>query len=215
MKSSRFSWSNFLWAQADFGNRSRTRNLSRHVRQVAPACQAIDTGGFVGGGQIGCDYQFANGWVVGGVGRVAGMTMKHSANGTVTSFATGDVLASRFNLENDVLASITARVGYRLADRLLGYVRGGAAITHESADNAFTNENRINVDPTGALTRTGWTVGGGLDWAFAPSWSANFEYDYYNFGSQDLTVNSVTNSVDEGSINDTIHTVIAGVNYHF
>src|ERR1700761_9341258 len=101
----------------------------------------FNTGGFIGGGQIGCDYQFANGWVVGGEGRVAGMTMKHSRDGTVTSFATGDMFASRFTLENDVLASIPARVGYRLADRLLGYVKGGAAITHETADNAFTNQN--------------------------------------------------------------------------
>ena len=66
----------------------------------------FNTGGFVGGAQIGCDYQFANGWVVGGEGRVAGMTMKHSTNGTVTSLTTGDVFASRFNLENDVLASV-------------------------------------------------------------------------------------------------------------
>lgn len=171
--------------------------------------------GFVGGGQIGCDYQFATGWVVGGEGRIAGTTLKNSRAGTVRSNTTGDVFPSRFTLENDVLASITARIGYRVADRWLGYVRGGAAVTHEKSNNAFTNADGLAVDPTGFLTRTGWTVGGGLDWAFAPNWSANLEYNYYDFGSQNLTLNSVTNNVNEGSVKDTIHAVTTGVNYHF
>ncbi len=37
-------------------------------------------------------------------------------------------------------------------------------------------------DFVGLENRYGWTVGGGVDWAFSPHWSANIEYDYYGFG---------------------------------
>jgi outer membrane immunogenic protein len=179
--------------------------------------QSSDFGssGFVGGGQIGCDYQFESGWVVGGEGRVAGTTLKYRHAANVTFPDIGTTVPSQFFLGNDVLASVTARLGYRFADRWLGYVRGGGAITHENVDDAFTNAGGLAVDPTGSLTRTGWTVGAGVDWAFAPNWSANIEYNYYDFGSTGMTVHSVTDTVNEGNIKDTIHAVTTGVNYHF
>ncbi len=178
----------------------------------------FSSNGFTGGGQIGCDYQFATGWVVGGEGRVAGSTMKYSNSGRVRTSA-GDHLTSRLTINNDVLASITARIGYRIADRWLGYVRGGAAVTHETSDVAFTTTDGLSFDPQGFQTRTGWTVGGGFDWAFAQNWSANIEYNYYDFGGKELTAKVISAGknviASEGSVKDTMHAVTAGVNYHF
>ena len=37
-------------------------------------------------------------------------------------------------------------------------------------------------------TRTGWTAGGGVEWMFAPRWSAFLEGNYMDFGSNDQTV---------------------------
>jgi opacity protein-like surface antigen len=37
-------------------------------------------------------------------------------------------------------------------------------------------------------TRTGWTVGGGIEWAFWSNWSAKAEYDYYDFGTRTITL---------------------------
>ncbi len=175
----------------------------------------FSTGGLVGGAQFGCDYQFESRWVVGGEGRFAGSTLKDTNSGTVRNLATGLMVPAQFTLKNDVLASVTARLGYRFADRWLGYVRGGAAVTHEKVDDAFTNADGLAVDPTGFVTRTGWTAGAGVDWAFAPNWSANIEYNYYDFGGTGVTLNSVTNTVTVGSLKDTIHAVTTGVNYHF
>ena len=39
--------------------------------------------------------------------------------------------------------------------------------------------------------RAGFTVGLGLEWAFAGNWSAKIEYDYMNFGSKTVTFNNV------------------------
>src|SRR6266566_3119682 len=64
-------------------------------------------GGFVGGGQIGCDYQFADSWVIGIQGMFDGADLK------------GDIFDSfnpDFDLTNrvDWFATITGRLGYAL-----------------------------------------------------------------------------------------------------
>ena len=39
-------------------------------------------------------------------------------------------------------------------------------------------------------TRTGWTVGVGSEWKFAPNWSAFVEYNHADFGTTSGTFNS-------------------------
>jgi hypothetical protein len=46
----------------------------------------------------------------------------------------------------------------------------------------------IAVDPSVTMTRTGYTAGAGLEWAFAPHWSATLEYDFYDFGENAFAV---------------------------
>jgi outer membrane immunogenic protein len=172
--------------------------------------------GFVGGGQIGCDYQFAPGWVLGVEGRAAWTSLKGSDASTVRNLATGVVVPSQFTVSDDFLASATARLGYSFVNPWLFYVKGGAAWTNEKADDAFITPIRgIAVDPSTSATRTGWTVGTGVEWAFAPNWSTTLEYDYYDFGSKALTLTDPNAFVTVASFKDTIHEVTAGVNYHF
>jgi outer membrane immunogenic protein len=173
---------------------------------------------FVGGGQIGCDYQFAPGWVAGAEGGVAWTGLRNTHPASVTSLITGITVPSQFTFSNDFLASATARLGRSFADRWLVFVRGGAAWTREKVDDAFTlPASGIAVDPGVTMTRSGWTAGVGVEWAFAPRWSATLEYNYYDFGSRDTTLTNSTNNtyVILGSLKDTIHTVTVGVNYQF
>jgi outer membrane immunogenic protein len=37
-------------------------------------------------------------------------------------------------------------------------------------------------------TNSGWLVGVGIEWAFAPNWSAKFEYDFLGLNSRTFTV---------------------------
>ena len=71
--------------------------------------------------------------------------------------------------------------------------------------------------PSATLTRTGWTVGTGVEWAIAPQWSATVEYNYYAFGTATtrLTDSASPVFIDGLSLKDTIHAVTAGVNFHF
>ena len=41
---------------------------------------------------------------------------------------------------------------------------------------------------TASETRTGWTVGGGIEWAFWNNWSMKAEYNYYDFGTSSVTL---------------------------
>jgi outer membrane immunogenic protein len=171
--------------------------------------------GFIGGGQIGCDYQFAPAWVIGLEGRAAWSSLKSNTPGLVSFPGLGATVPSQFTVSNDFLASATARLGYSFADRWLVFVRGGAAWTQEKADHAFTFPLLgIPVDPSVTMTQTGWTAGAGLEWVFAPHWSASFEYNFYDFGDNAFTVVGSGTSVS-GSLKDRIHTVTTGVSYHF
>jgi outer membrane immunogenic protein len=177
---------------------------------------SFSSAGFAGGGQIGCDYQFAPGWVAGVEGRAAWSSQKNSHAAHVVT-ATGFRIPAQLTVINDFLASATARLGYGFADRWLVFVKGGAAWTQEKVDIAFTTLGGIAVDPNATMTRTGWTAGTGVEWAFAPHWSTALEYNYYDFGSHGVRLTSATNNVfvTIGSLRDTIHEAIIAVDYHF
>ncbi|CCD99147.1 putative outer membrane protein [Bradyrhizobium sp. STM 3809] len=173
--------------------------------------------GFVGGGQIGCDYQFAPNWVIGGEGRAAWTSLETTRNEFVRFPGLGGLLVpSQLRIRNDFLASVTGRLGYVYAATWLVYARGGAAWTREKLDDAFVSPNAgVFTDPSVTTTRTGWTAGAGVEWAFAANWSANVEYNYYDFGTKSLLLTSPTNRVTFAGFKDTIHAATIGVNYHF
>jgi outer membrane immunogenic protein len=89
------------------------------------ASTSHNSSGFVGGGQIGCDYQFVPGWVLGVEGRAAWTSLKASNAGSVRNLVTGVTLPSQVTVSNDFLASATARLGYSFVDRWLFTSRAG------------------------------------------------------------------------------------------
>ena len=76
-------------------------------------------------------------------------------------------------------------------------------------------------------TRTGWTVGGGVEWAFWNNWSAKIEYDFYDFGTRSVTLAGtfvplfplgapLTPVIVPGiDIKERINAVKFGINYRF
>jgi outer membrane immunogenic protein len=59
--------------------------------------------------------------------------------------------------------------------------------------------------------KTGYALGGGIEWAFAPNWSLKSEYLYVNLGDNDF---SGPGGVAAHSEPD-FHTVRMGLNYRF
>jgi hypothetical protein len=64
--------------------------------------------------------------------------------------------------------------------------RGGVAWTRDRYEDSLVLPAGPAVDPTATVNRTGWTVGGGVEWAFAPQWSVDLEANYYEFGTQTI-----------------------------
>ena len=137
-------------------------------------------GTFMGGAQVGYDMQFASSWVF-------GVEANYSWLDTRSSFA------------NRGLGSVTGRLGYTWGSPALLYVKGGYAW----ADSRFTNGF------TGNGGRDGYTVGGGLEYMFTPNWSGKIEYQYYDFGTTNVTLPVV------GNVKNDEHTIKAGLNYRF
>ena len=156
----------------------------------------------MGGFQAGADWQFAPYWVVGAEGQYSWLG-KNNLNATFPN-------AMVFNNDQRAIASITARIGYTWGPGL-AYVKGGYAysdnrdtLTLAGVPVAFTLDNNH---------RDGYTIGAGLEYMFAPNWSAKAEYQYYNFGDTRFVTPAVL--VPFGTFHNDEHTLKLGVNYRF
>jgi len=56
---------------------------------------------------------------------------------------------------------------------------GGSAVT--------SSPSAIRGSGSNTNTNSGWLVGAGIEWAFAPNWSVKIEYDYLGLNSQTFT----------------------------
>jgi outer membrane immunogenic protein len=168
--------------------------------------------GAMGGGQIGCDYQAGN-WVIGAQGLFDATNFKDS-NHVVPAF--GDPqFPNVFDLSSRVswLATATARLGYAVQPQLLVYARGGAAWMRSDLKYAITGMGITNTY-TGAETRTGWTVGAGLEYLIIANWSVFAEYSHMDFGSGTLNTTFIPDPSPEPiRISHRIDTVMLGLNY--
>jgi outer membrane immunogenic protein len=139
----------------------------------------------IGGGQIGCDYQFGQ-FVVGaqGMADAGNLRSSHIVPTAFPFFPVGAVIS---NNRVNYTVTATGRIGYLFAPQVLAYVKGGGAWANQDHNAiatigpaTFLLESANNVD------RFGWTVGGGLEWMFAPGWSVFGEYNYMDFGRKNI-----------------------------
>jgi outer membrane immunogenic protein len=159
------------------------------------------SGGF-GGGTVGYNWQLPGSQFVFGVEvDAAGASIKDS----FTEDVGGGLLVTQETKINS-FGSVTGRAGFAI-DAALLYAKGGYAW----ANRKWSISDGV-VTFSDSQTHTGYTIGGGLEYMFAPNWSAKGEYMFtslgseaYNFGGPPL--------VDSGTID--FHTIKVGVNYHF
>jgi len=178
---------------------------------LAPANYGSETdSAFIGGGQIGCDYQFAGNWVVG----VQGQFDWGNVNGShiLPAFPTFTMFDKQ-----DFIGTATVRLGYLFAPQVLGYVKGGGAWARTS-DTLFGAGPPVFLSESAGWTASGWTVGGGIEWMFARGWSVFAEYNYMDFGTNTRTFIAPPGLFPFGehiSIRQTASTALLGVNYKF
>src|SRR6266566_3026954 len=160
--------------------------------------------GVIGGGQIGCDYQ-AGVWVFGVQGMFDGSGMQGS-----NTDATGLFVV---NSNIPWLATVTGRIGVTAAPTVLVYAKGGGAWVRDN----YT----VTAVPGIALgnassTPSGWTVGGGVEWAFAGNWTAFAEYNYLDFGTSGVNFTPAVGAATFPiNIKQNINSFMVGINYRF
>jgi outer membrane immunogenic protein len=155
------------------------------------------SGGF-GGFQIGYNGYLVPNWVLGTEIDFSFADIK--ANGITSP------LAIPFTTKTDFFGTARVRLGYAM-DRTLLYVTGGMAWAHVKANESIAGIGTVFAPDT---YHVGWTLGGGLEYAFDPRWSAKVEYLYADFGSYHNAFGFFPRSTEL-----TLSTVKVGLNYRF
>ena len=83
----------------------------------------------------------------------------------------------------DYIATLRGRFGYAF-DKTLLYATGGFAVSSSHFGRIDPNSGDEQLQPG---LRTGWVVGGGIEYAFQQNWNARVEYLYSSFGSAGTT----------------------------
>jgi opacity protein-like surface antigen len=163
---------------------------------------------------MGCDYQFGfSPWVLGVEGAVSGGNLRGNTNFVLPLGGSSDI--ATLTSKTDFLPSITARVGYALNNWLF-YVRAGGAWAGDkySVTGTFL-PTATAFGLEGVDNRFGWTVGGGVEWAFAEVWSARLEYDYYGLGRRSaLMTDPINGFTGVMNVQQSVQTVKFGVSFH-
>ncbi len=222
----------------------------------APPPETIDWGGFYLGGHAGYGWGTKD-WSVITTGPIAGFAVNNDISGglagahggfnyqwsryvlgiegqwswtNVRGTHVGSVLGFTNTLGADVdwLAMLTGRLGYA-ADRWLIFASGGAVWARDKYSANFGAFPALQFEAD--VTRLGWTVGGGVEYALTRNWSLRLDYNYIDIssdrggggggGTTRLTVVPVPvpppgppDGVDS-RIDQTMHVIKAGVTYRF
>lgn len=189
------NWSGFyIGAMGGYGWSDRVR---ASVGGLGVTVNSDSLNGGFAGGTIGYNWQMPGSQFVWGLEVDAAWSdIKYSE----TAFGV------TFEDRIQAFGSVTGRLGMAFNSVLL-YAKGGYAWA----------SNKISVSGFGltaseSQVHSGWTVGAGLEWMFAPAWSLKGEYMYADYGSKAYAANVVPGGVHIGA---TVHTAKVGVNFHF
>jgi outer membrane immunogenic protein len=89
-------------------------------------------------------------------------------------------------------ATLRGRLGVAATDRLLLYGTGGLALGRlDYSGNIHRTAILLNFDvpASTSVTKAGWTIGAGAEYALPDQWSIKAEYLYYDLGSASITGN--------------------------
>jgi outer membrane immunogenic protein len=206
------------------------------------------TSGVVGGVEAGYNWQVGRQWLWGVEAdfSASGMRGEGSSTSFLQTTAPGFPQTVSEQQAIDWYGTVRARLGWLPTDTLLLFATGGFAYgqTRDSATYAIggpavgiaarttagfsfscTVGGFTCFSGSSSAVKAGWTLGGGGEWMFAPSWSAKLEYQYVNLGNDAVTLTALATSAafpgrTPSSFNANLgrndfHVARFGVNYHF
>jgi len=142
----------------------------------------LSSRGFIGGGQLGHNWQ-AGAFVVGGEVDFSGLSGK--AEATAMPLFVGAPDTGTFASRYDWLATARLRAGVSVTPDWLVYATGGLAVAHVEDAVLRANITIPNFPREILYARTdtlyGAVIGGGLEYAFSRNWSVRAEYLHAQF----------------------------------
>jgi outer membrane immunogenic protein len=209
-----FSWTGFyagVNAGYGFGGNDNVSTEGQEAPNIAniaggarPGFVSLDRSGFIGGGQLGYNYQ-AGQFLAGFETDIAYTDFRDTENVGTTQLVTGLPLNNTFRSRIDYLGTVRGRLGYSW-DRTLFYATGGLAYgeTKHSVD-MFGPTGNTQFSGAQSSVKAGYAIGAGIEYALTDKISAKTEYLYYNLGKDTLNVAVISGSGGRGT----------GYNSHF
>jgi len=202
-----YDWSGFyIGANGGWGSSHKCWDFTTPAGTFVDAEGCHDATGGTIGGQIGYRWQAAS-WVFG-----------LEAQGNWADFQGSNLSLIDPTFRNqsriDAFGLFTGQVGWA-ANNVLFYIKGGAAVTADRF-RVFDVPTGLVVGTTGDDTRWGGVVGVGLEYGFAPNWSAGIEYNHLFMQDRTHTFVDATGAFfGTDRIRQDVDIVTARINYRF
>jgi outer membrane immunogenic protein len=212
----------------------------------APPPTSLHSSGLLGGLQLGYNWQFHRNWLIGVEADFNWSDMDDSASsgGVAIQGAVGIPFTNTVDERIKWFGTVRARLGYLPTDNLLAYVTGGFAYGKVEHSGSYVNNDttfslfgvssdffsfscapgRTCFAGSSSHTATGWTVGGGLEYALWRNVTVKAEYIYVSLDRDSVTETALVvddpQSDKPASFNanfsrTNINVVRVGLNYRF
>lgn len=204
----------------------------------------ITQGGFIGGGQVGYNYQYGQSTVIGFEADIQGSGISGEGSSNGAALNTHDNGLGFYSTRVPIIAGINwmgtarGRVGYLVTPTVLLYATGGLAYggtylktyptSYDIHPTDWARPHAIWTQNSQQNLNVGWTAGGGFEWMVMPNWSIKGEALYYDLGNTSVSnlaysggyssTGDNNNMVEGGFTTRAYYQGViarAGVNYHF
>jgi outer membrane immunogenic protein len=191
-----FTWSGiYIGANAGYGFADASLTASGFVSGTL----AVPVSGFIGGGQVGANYQFGYGVI--GIEADFDGSLQNATISIGGYSVTGDI---------NYFGTVRGRVGVAF-DRVLVYATGGAGYGWASSTLTFPVFPAGSASVTSTSSHLLWVGGAGVEFAITNNVSARGEWLYLDTGS--IPVGTIGLTTVSRRIEDNL--VRAGLNWRF
>lgn len=171
---------------------------------------SVTSSGFLGGAQIGYNYVFGGGFVLGAEADYQFANVDGRVNLAINN-PIGAAIEGGSELTS--FGTVRARLGFGW-DRALIYATGGWAYGRVKSSGSIELGNF-----GGSLSRTqsanGWTIGAGVEYALTNNLSFKTEYLYVDLGDKTLYAADYRFATARLDVDTRFHVVRAGLNWRF
>ena len=184
---------------------------------VTPVTGDIKTGGVLGGLQVGYNHQVGS-FVLGFEADYALAHVKGDVSASVNDFTfEGDVWsgAAKADSKLESFGTVRARAGVAMNSALLfatgGWAFGRNKITTSGTLTEAVSREVLSFTNSDSKWMSGWTLGGGVEYAFMPNMTGKLEYLYADLGKSTFSPGALGST----QISNKVNIIRAGVNFRY